>query len=355
MAQFTGNPRSVYVGLDLSDRTAQACEVTGSGEVTQRYSVRLTESDLEKHFTGRETLTVALEAGTQSAWIGEYLEDLGHEVVVANPREVPLISKSRNKSDVIDAEKLAMLCAFNRRLLRPIQHRSRACRADLAQLRGRDALVGARTSLINTVRGVVKTFGGRILACTSRSFATKAREGVPEDLQDVLFPMLDMINELTKQVDAADKRITKLSEEKYPETQVLRQIKGVGPLTALAFVLVIEEARRFRKSRSVGAYVGLVPRESSSGDRNPELGITKAGDPMLRRLLIQCAHHILGRFGEDCDLRRWGESIASRPTRGAKKRAVAAVARKLAVLLHHLWVTGEVYDPLHNNKEESAA
>ena len=139
-----------------------------------------------------------------------------------------------------------------------------------------------------------------------------------------------------------------ISKESYPETELLRQVEGIGPLTALTFVLTLEDPYRFEKSRSVGAYLGLVPASDQSGERDPQRRISKEGDEMLRRLLVGSAHYILGPFGSDSDLRRHGEKIASRGGKNAKKRAVVAVARKLSVLLHRLWVNAEVYDPLYN-------
>ena len=144
----------------------------------------------------------------------------------------------------------------------------------------------------------------------------------------------------------------------YPETDLLRQVEGVGALTALAFVLTLENPERFAKSRSVGAYLGLEPAQDQSGDRDPQRHISKEGDEMLRKLLVGSAHYILGPFGSDSDLRRHGEKIASRGGKNAKKRAAVAVARKLSVLLQRLWVTGEVYEPLRNahwRREQEAA
>jgi len=137
-----------------------------------------------------------------------------------------------------------------------------------------------------------------------------------------------------------------VAEERYPVTAQLRQVRGVGPLTALVYVLVLGDPRRFAKSRKVGSYVGLRPRQDQSGERDVPLGITKAGSPLLRRLLLQCAHYILGPHGEDCDLKRYGDRIAARGGKVAKRKAVVAVARKLSVLLHRLWMTGEVYERL---------
>jgi len=169
-----------------------------------------------------------------------------------------------------------------------------------------------------------------------------------------LQPMIDVIESLTEQIHQYDRQIEKLAATRYPQTQHLQQITGVGALTALAFILVLADSSRFRKSRDVGAYLGLVPRQADSGSRVSQLGITKAGDALMRRLLVNSAHYILGAFGPDCDLRRYGERLMQRGGKNAKKRAVIAVARKLAVLLHHLWSTGEAYDALRNSKTGEA-
>ena len=230
----------------------------------------------------------------------------------------------------------------------------------MAIIRSRQALVGCRTQLVNHVRGAVKSFGARLPKCPARSFHNKAAEHIPEALLPALGPILEQIGSLTQRIRDYERKLETISKERYPETDLLRQVEGVGPLTALTFVLTLEDPYRFERSRSVGAYLGLVPATDQSGDRDPrEKHITKEGDEMLRKLLVNGAHYILGPFGSDSDLRRHGEKIASRGGKNAKKRAVVAVARKLAVLLHSLWVSGEVYDPLRNNhrrerREEAA-
>ena len=163
-----------------------------------------------------------------------------------------------------------------------------------------------------------------------------------------LGPILETIGSLTQRIRDYERELETISREHYPETDLLRQLEGVGPLTALTFVLTVEDPFRFEKSRSVGAYLGLVPASDQSGDSDPQRRISKEGDEMLRKLLVGSAHYILGPFGSDSDLRRHGEKIASRGGKNAKKRAAVAVARKLAVLLHRLWVSGELYDPLYN-------
>lgn len=134
---------------------------------------------------------------------------------------------------------------------------------------------------------------------------------------------------------------------KYPETKLLRRFSGVGPITVLAYVLILEDPRRFPKSRDVGPAIGLVPKRDQSGDRDPQLRITKTGISFLRRLLVSSSQYMLGPFGPDCDLRRWGLKLADRGGKNTQKRAVIAIARKLAVLLHHLCKSGEIYDPFY--------
>jgi transposase len=276
------------------------------------------------------------------------LEESGHEVLVANARKLRLIYANKRKTDEIDAENLARLARVDPKLLYPLKHRGEDSQAHMTLIRSRQAVVDCRTQLVNHVRGAVKSFGHRLPKCPARSFHKRAPEHIPEALRPALGPILEQIGSLTERIRDYDRRLLAISEEHYPETALLRQVEGIGPLTALTFVLTLEDPYRFAKSRSVGAYLGLVPAMDQSGDRDPQKRISKEGDQMLRRLLVSCAHYVLGPFGSDSDLRRHGEKIASRGGKNAKKRAVVAVARKLAVLLHSLWTSAEVYEPLRN-------
>jgi transposase len=282
---------------------------------------------------------------------------MGHEVIVANARQVKLLRENRRKNDREDALILARLARLDPALLKPIRHRGPQAQADLALLRARDGIVRTRVLLINLVRGQVKSLGGRIPSCSTGTFATRAEAYISEALRPALMPVLALIAQLTQQIKESEQALERAAR-RYPEVELLRQIKGVGPLTALAFVLVIEEPQRFTRSRGVGAFVGLTTRQSQSGEQAPQLHITKAGDELLRRLLVQSAHYILGPFGPDCDLRRWGLKLAGDGGNKIRKRkAVIAVARKLAVLLYRLWVDGLVYEPLRSEpaKAEVAA
>jgi transposase len=348
-------------GLDIGDKYSYLCLIeTQSGEVIEEGRLRTTPEAFLRRFSSEPPMRIAIEAGTHSPWVSRVLEKCGHEVLVANARKVRLIYANKRKTDEIDAENLARLGRLDPKLLYPLKHRGEDSQAHLALIRSRQALVGCRTQLVNHVRGAVKSFGGRLPKCPARSFHNTAPEHIPEALRPALGPILEQIGSLTERIRDYERQLETISEEHYPETDLLRQVEGIGPLTALTFVLTLEDPYRFEKSRSVGAYLGLVPARTQSGDSDPQKRISKEGDEMLRRLLVGRAHYILGPFGKDSDLRRHGEKIASRGGKNSKKRAAVAVARKLSVLLHRLWVSGELYDPLYSThrrqeQEEEAA
>jgi transposase len=282
------------------------------------------------------------------------LKSLGHEVIVANARQVRLISQSSRKNDKLDAQMLARLARMDPALLRPIRHRSEEAQKDLLTIRIRSALVEARTGLVNAARGLTKAVGERLPSCDADQMDTEKLGALPADLRETLRPLLEEVASLTEKIKECDRKVEQIARDRYPETQLLRQVSGVGPLIALTFILTIEDKERFQKSRDVGCYVGLRPKQSDSGERQPELRITKEGDVYLRKLLVQGAHCIVAKRGPDTDLKRWGEKLAGRGGKNAR-RAIVAVARKLAILLHHLWVTGEVYEPLRNSKRLAKA
>jgi transposase len=295
-----------------------------------------------------------MEVGTHSPWISRKIEALGHEVVVANPSAVYGKRRRKKRNDEMDAEFLARQGRADPELLHPIRHRGAEAQTHLGLLRGRDQLVRSRTKLVNHVRGSVKAVGGRIVRCSAEVFPRRARGQLPEELRAGLEPLLEVIEEITERIRGMDRQLERVIEEEYPEARLLQQIKGVGPVTALAFVLLVEDPLRFEQSREVGAYFGLVPKLDESSDSQPQLRITKSGDELGRRLLVSAAQYILGPHGPVCDLRSHGELIAQRGGKNAKKRAVVAVARKLAVVMHRLWVHQATYDPHHLAKKRAA-
>jgi transposase len=343
------------VGVDLGDRWSNYCILGLGGETLAEGQFGTRQQEVAEFFQGLAMSRVVIEVGTHSAWVREIIAGLGHEVLVANPRQMQGSKRRRRKNDRIDAAKLARLGRVDPKSLYSIQHRSTEVREDLLVLRARDALVGSRTELINTVRGLVKTMGAKLSSCSSVVFSKRVEAEIPDEVRKTLQPLLRLIATLSIEIETYDQRIEELASEKYMHTKLLRQVAGVGPVTALAYVLTLETPLRFKRSRDVGPYLGLVPKQEDSGDSQPQLGISKAGDRMVRKLLVGSAQFILGPFGPDTDLRRFGMKLCERGGKNAKKRAAVAVARKLAVLLHRLWASGEVYEPLGHKMPTSVA
>jgi transposase len=295
-----------------------------------------------------------METCGQSPWVSRWFESKGHEVVVANARELQAITQSRRKNDRRDAKKLAQLARADVELLHPVRHRCEQQQADLTAIRARAVLVEARTTFINSVRGMVKAFGYKLPSCASGNFAVRALQHMPSILRQRLEPLIEQIESISQTIELYDEQIRQLAETAYPETRFLRQVSGVAHLTALTYVLTIGDAARFASSRDVGSYLGLTPARRQSGDSDPQCGISKEGDRYLRKLLVQSAQHIIGRFGRDCDLRRWAlAKITS--NKSSKKIQVVAVARKLAVLLHRLWADGAAYQAFRHPAATQAA
>ena len=335
------------IGIDLGDRWSRYCILDAGGTVIEEDRVRTTPGALTTKFGELPATRIVIEVGAHSPWVSRLLQAQGHDMVVANPRKVRLIYESDRKNDRLDARMLARLGRVDVNLLSPVQHRSCEVQADLALVRSRDALVAARTQLINSVRGMVKSMGGRLPRSTTAAFAGKVNLLIPAELKTALAPLVRCIQALSEQIRDYDEQVEQLADKKYPETRLLRQVKGVGPLIALTYVLTVEDPTRFQRSRQMGSFLGLRPRQCESGNSAPQLGISKCGNNHLRWLLVQAAQYILSRLAPDSRLRRWGLQLASRGGKNGKRRAVVAVARKLAVLLHRLWVTGEVYEPLY--------
>jgi transposase len=321
--------------------------------VLQEQRVSTTPKALREVFGGMPRSRVALETGMHPPWVSRLLSEVGHDVIVAHARNVRLIGESRKKDDRLDAQTLARLARIDPELLSPVKHRSAKAQADLTLIRARAGLVRARTALVNTARGLAKSYGERLRGCNVRNMNPEKAEGLSPELQAALQPLLAALESLSERIAECNERIEKLAQHSYPQVGLLKQVKGVGTLIALTFLLTLEDPHRFRQSRDVGCYLGLQPGRRNSGQSEPQMHISKEGDPYLRTLLVQGAQHILGPFGVDCDLRRWGLKLAERGGKSGKKRAIIATARKLAVLLHHLWASGEAYEPLHNSQQSA--
>ena len=340
------------IGLDLGDRSSWYCVLDQSGQRLLEEKVSTTPKALQAVFGRMPCSQIALETGMHSPWVSRLLSGLGHETIVAHARNVRLIGESRRKDDRIDAHTLARLARIDPQLLSPVKHRSAKAQADLTVIRARAGLVRARTALVNTARGLAKSYGERLRGCNVRNMNPEKAQGLSPELRTALEPLLAGIESLSERIRECNEGIERLAQESYPQVALLKQVKGVGTLIALTFLLTLEDGHRFRKSRDVGCYLGLQPGRRNSGEREPQMHISKEGDPFLRTLLVQGAHHILGPFA-DSDLRRWGLKLAERGGSNGKKRAIIATARKLAVLLHRLWVNAEVYEPLRNSSRRT--
>ncbi len=342
------------IGMDLGNKKHKICILDANGEIIKKDVLEngsLFVGEYFSKFSEPSKVLLAIEAGTHSPWIYHMLDNMGFNVLVGNPRKLRMIWNTENKYDDKDAEMLARIARFDSKLLHPIKHRNMEAHKDLNTIKCRDALVSCRTNLVNTVRGLLKSQGVSVPSCSTAAFSKKILSVLPKELNEIFCELLNTIEEISSKIKKFDKLIAKKSEESYPETRSVQQIKGVGSITALAYILTLEQHSRFKKSRDVGPFLGLVPKRDQSGDLDKQLSISKAGNSHLRKLLVTSAHYILGPFGEDCDLRRYGERIAARGGNAAKKRAIVAVARKLGILMHSLWKSDETYEPLRKTKK----
>ena len=343
----------ITIGLDLGDRFSHYCMLNEDGDAIETGRIQTTEQAFRRHFEGEPMMRIALECGTHSPWVSRLLNQLGHQVIVANARKIPAITASESKNDRNDAELLARFAAHDPRLLSPVQHRSLKRQQDLNLIQARSTLVRARTMIVNALRGLVKSAGSRLPACSTESLPTRAQASIPAALSAVASPLLEQIALLNRQIASMDQQIEKLAA-RYPEIAILRTAPGVGPLVAAAYVLTLDRPDA-ATNRSAGAFLGLRPGQSQSGDSDPQRRISKTGDSYLRSLLVQSAQYVLGRFGPDSALRRWGLKLAASGGKRGKKRAIVAVARKLAVMLHSMWRSGQPFQPFQQTAAAAAA
>jgi transposase len=344
----------VTVGLDLGDRYSFYCMLNQDGEVFEEGRIATTKEAMAKHFEKETGWRIAMESGTSSPWISRMLKGYGHHVVVANAARVAAMAEKKSKTDRNDAQHLAELAYGDVRLLKPIQHRSVERQRDLNLIRVRDTLVRTRTMMINALRGLVKSDGGRLPKCDAEYFVERVEMSIPKELQEMAKPVLEQIEMCTKRIGDLDQAIEKLSE-KYEEIEILKTAPGVGPIIGAAFVLTLDRVENLESSRDAGAVVGLKPGKHQSGNSDPQCGISKTGNQYLRRLLVQGGQRILGRNGPDSALRRWGLGLAASGGKRGKKRAVVAVARKLAVILHSMWKHKAKFEPFHANTKTAKA
>jgi len=348
----TSQSSGTYLGIDLGDRKHHVCVTHKDGTILSELTIPNDRAALRKLCEDHPHAAVALEVGTHSPWISRFLTAQGMQVTVANARKLRAIYQNDRKCDRFDAQMLAKLLRADPDLLSPIRHGSEQAQKDLVAIKIRDSLVRQRTHIVASVRGVIKSMGLRIPASSSESFHRKAEIFLGEHpaLEPAITPVLISLKSLTEQIRFYDKTIEQAVRERHPQAAMFQKIPSIGPITSMAFVLCIEDPTRFKDPRDVGAYLGLVPRRDQSGGTDKQLPISKAGNKYLRQLLVQCAQYLLGHFGPDCALRQQGLKLAAKGGRAAKKKAVIAVARKLAVTMIAMWQKGGGYEAFPDRK-----
>src|SRR6202795_4821099 len=308
------------IGVDLGDHWSCYCVLDEAGEIILEQKVAMTPEAMKQTFSKIPQGLSALETGTHSPWVSRLLTELGYQVSVAHAQKVQLITKSNRKDDRHDARTLARLARIDPELLGPGRHRSAKAQIHLTVIRARAELVSARTALVNAARGLTKSYGERLPKWGTERVSRELDTELSAELREVLEPLLKEIESLTEGIKEYDARMEKIARESYPQVALLKQVKGVGTQIALTYVLTLDDPHRFAKSREVGCFLGLKPGRRDSGQSQPQMHISKEGDRYLRTMLVQGAHYILGPFGEDSDLRRWGLRLAERGGKNAKKR-----------------------------------
>jgi transposase len=341
---------AITIGIDLGDRKHAVCVLNAKGEILKEETITNSRGSLVALSRRYPGALMAMEVGMHSPWTSRFLKEQGHRVLVANPRKVHAIYKNVRKSDRNDAELLARMARSDEKLLSPVEHVSEEMQRDLLQIKLRDNLVRQRVDIISSVRFTLKSLGITLPSPNSDAFAKKARATLRKEHSDMLAliePSLCVLDGMTEQIHTLDKSIAAMASDKYPESEFLSQVGGVGLLTSLTFILTIGDPTRFQRKRDVAAFLGLVPRRDQSGETDKQLRISKAGNTYLRRLLVGCAQYILGPFGPDTALKRKGLKLTEKGGPRAKRKAVVAVARNLAVLLLTLWHDEAIYEPDH--------
>lgn len=341
-------PPKVNIGMDLGDTHHVVCVLDKDGNTLKEFPIPNHAKHLLALANEFPNARIAMEVGTHSPWISRLLAERGMEVFVANSRKLRMIYTNERKSDKVDARMLARIVRLDPELLHPVRHGSEQSQMDLLSIKMRDTLVRQRASIIGSARACLKALGVRLPCTSTDSFARQARVRLAErtDLLTLIEPSLLALDSLCTQIAQYDKGITKTAKDRYPQAEKLQAIAGIGPITSLSFVLIVEDPARFKDPRDIGAFLGLVPRRDQSGASDKQLPISKTGNRYLRGLLVQASQYLLGHFGPDCDLRRYGIKLTARGGKGAKKKAVIAVARKLGVVMLTLWQKQSDYEPL---------
>lgn len=329
------------IGIDVSDRTSKICVMQKMPDGERRIVIETTCATTREGFS--EALSkldrswpIAFETGTHCRWMDRHFKSLGFTTFIANPGKVPSISKSTTKNDRNDARELARLAIADVAMLHPVKLRDEVYQQMLRYHRGRNELICVRTKLISQLRGFAKSIGFRIEDCSTERFHKLSKGDWPVDLETVAWPLMDVIEVVNLKIKAFEKSIKDLSEQPEFKGMVdrVRLVYGVGDIGATAFVAAIGGyPDRFEHSRDAGCYLGLVPKQDQSGDKDKQLHITRAGSCLVRTVLIECAGVVLQSNAKETDLKLKGLRISMNGGLIARKKARTAVARGLAVTM----------------------
>lgn len=329
------------IGFDLGKVASQICVITGDGELIER-RLKTDRQHLSQFFAGRSPARVLLETGTESEWVARHLESLGHEVVVADTNFASMYAtrSRRVKTDKRDARTLAEACRLG--AYRPAHRASDSRRHTRARLAVREVMVRTRAKYITLICSLLRRDGFRVSTGASRYFLPRlARLELPELLAAEVAPLVALLRELNERIRQVDAELAKGAEEDEVVTR-LRSVPGVGVITATSFVAALDEAKRFPSAKQARAYLGLVPSERSSGEKQRRGRVSKAGPPRVRYVLVEAAWVILRRRDPaTAGLHDWATKIRER--RGACVAAVA-LARKLAGILYAMWRDGTRFE-----------
>jgi len=329
------------IGIDVSDRTSKICVMRKTPDGERRIVIETTCATTREGFS--EVLSkldrswpIAFETGTHCRWMNKHFKCLGFTTFLANPGKVPSITKSNTKNDRNDARELARLAIADVSMLHPVKLRDEIYQQMLRYHRGRNELICVRTKLISQLRGFAKSIGCRLEGCSTERFHKLDTSLWPPELESVGWPIMDVIEVVNLKIKAFEKSIRDLAEAPEFKDMVerVRVVYGVGEIGSTAFVAIIGgDPSRFEHSRDIGAYLGLIPRQDQSGDKDKQLHITHAGSALVRTVLVECAGVVLQSNAKETDLKLKGIRIAMNGGGIARKRARTAVARGLAVTM----------------------
>jgi transposase len=333
-----------YVGLDVSLRMTALCVVDESGGVIAEGKVASEPEALggwlREHAPAARR--IGMETGPLAVWLWNGLKERGLPVHVIDARHAKAgLTLQASKTDRNDARGLAQIMRTG--WFKEVQVKSTAAHLLRALLASRGMLVATRCALENQIRGLLKTFGLVLGKAGRRRFEVRLRELLAAEprLGRLVTPLLEVRRSLVEQIQTYDRCLVAIAR-RHAVVRRLMSVPGVGAVTAVAFVAAIDDPSRFRRSRHVGAYFGLVPRRYQSGEVDRPGRISKAGDQLVRTLLYEAANALLTRSRQPSALKAWAEAIAAR---SGRKKAKVALARRLAVMLHRLWRDGTAFVP----------